>query len=64
MKRILLSALAITTLFSCNATEKITDNTSKNQTVTNTKSSYWQQHVSYKMDIDILIEKVWLYHIV
>jgi len=50
MKKILVFSLVATAFFSCKTTEKATQNTLTSAVA---KSTYWQQHVDYKMDIDM-----------
>ena len=55
MKKLILSLTVVATLFSC-AGSKITPvNTDSKQGIvsTNTTGTYWQQHVDYKMSIDM-----------
>ncbi|MDO5969126.1 M1 family metallopeptidase [Flavivirga aquimarina] len=60
MKRLLISVLGLTVLISCNSSKNIatqkapvatTPQTPTTQSVS--KTTYWQQHVDYKMDIDM-----------
>lgn len=58
MKKTLLFGLSASlVLLSCNTPKSVTSNTASSSTsaVTNmaSKSTYWQQHVDYKMDIDM-----------
>jgi len=48
--KIILVVFSIT-LWGCNNTKEVVAKTPENKT--NTSSGYWQQHVDYKMDIDV-----------
>ena len=57
MKHLFISALGLLVFFSCNSTKKITSAPSTPVTPlishAKTASTYWQQHVDYKMEIDM-----------
>ena len=59
MKKSLILGLAAISLFSCKTSENIIKpsiQTVTNSTSITSKSTYWQQHVDYKMDIDMDVE--------
>jgi hypothetical protein len=54
MNRFFISILSISFLLSCNSPKDITASTPQTPTTPSvSSSSYWQQHVDYKMDIDM-----------
>lgn len=52
MKHFIISVLAVTFLFACKSSNDLA-NTKENATLSTSTSTYWQQHVDYKMDIDM-----------
>ncbi|WP_339874727.1 M1 family metallopeptidase [Olleya marilimosa] len=50
MKKLFLLISAFSILSSCNSTKQVANSSSN---ATDSKSTYWQQHVDYKMDIDM-----------
>ena len=59
MKKSFILGLIILSLFSCKTTEnsiKPSIHTVTNSTSITSKNTYWQQHVDYKMDIDMNVE--------
>jgi len=59
MKKSLLLGLAAISLFSCKTSENIINpsiQTVTNSTSITSKDTYWQQHVDYKMEIDMNVE--------
>ncbi len=58
MKHILITVFCISILFSCNTSKEVTTPKPQVNTATSSplKTTYWQQHVDYKMEIDMDVE--------